>query len=85
MIKLPSCEGGEVVEDDGVVVFGFALYERMRIQEQPPARYARRPPSQEGSLGYLFIICFASILSVACGTARKRALSMSLPVTRQIP
>lgn len=28
---------------------------------------------------------FASRLSVACGTARKRALSISFPVTRQIP
>lgn len=28
---------------------------------------------------------FASILSVACGTARNRALSINLPVTRQMP
>lgn len=34
---------------------------------------------------YLFIICLASMLKVACGTARKRALSISLPVTRQMP
>ncbi len=31
------------------------------------------------------IIFFASMLSVAWGTARRRALSISLPVTRQIP
>ena len=30
-------------------------------------------------------ICFASMLNVACGTARKRSLGMSLPVSRQMP
>ncbi len=34
---------------------------------------------------YFFIFVFASMLSVACGTARRRALSISLPVTRQMP
>ena len=34
---------------------------------------------------HLFIICFASMLSVACGTALNLALSISLPVTRQMP
>src|SRR5215204_5015700 len=37
------------------------------------------------TLNYLFIICLASMLKVACGTARKRALSINLPVTRQMP
>ena len=35
---------------------------------------------------YYFITpILASMLSVACGTARKRALSINLPVTRQMP
>ncbi len=34
---------------------------------------------------YLFIMCLASMLSVACGTAFSRALSISFPVTLQIP
>ena len=36
-------------------------------------------------LSYFTAPILASILSVACGTARKRALSISFPVTRQIP
>ncbi len=37
------------------------------------------------SLSYLTAPIFASMLNVACGTARKRALSIRRPVTRQIP
>ena len=35
----------------------------------------------------MFYLCifFASILNVACGTALRRSLSISFPVTRQIP
>ena len=36
-------------------------------------------------ISYLFIICLASMLRVACGTARNLALSINLPVTRQMP
>jgi hypothetical protein len=34
---------------------------------------------------YLLPPILASMLKVACGTARKRALSISLPVTRHTP
>ena len=43
-------------------------------------RRIENPPSN-----YLFIVCLASMLSVACGTAFNLALSISFPVTRQIP
>lgn len=56
----------------GVHCFLFPIYKKKGGSFEPP-------------FFYLFIICFASILSVACGTALSRALSMSLPVTRQIP
>ena len=34
---------------------------------------------------YLDPLILASMLKVACGTARKRALSINLPVTLQMP
>lgn len=34
---------------------------------------------------YFFCVSLASMLSVAWGTARRRSLGMSLPVTRQMP
>ena len=34
---------------------------------------------------YFLVLALASMLSVACGTARSRSLGMSLPVSRQMP
>jgi hypothetical protein len=40
----------------------------------------RRFPFRGGGANYLLPPIFASMLNVACGTARKRALSINLPV-----
>ena len=48
------CEGGEDVEDGrGGCSLVFHPKNCCGTQKQPPSRYARRPPSQEGSFAML--------------------------------
>ena len=52
--KLPSCEGGEVPKARGGCFLVLESKTGSNTKKQPPARYARRPPSQEGIYAILF-------------------------------
>ncbi len=41
--------------------------------------------NQRRMVHFLFLASFASMLNVACGTARNRSFGINLPVSRQIP
>ena len=54
LVILPSCEGGEMPKAWGCCSLLFEINQYAVTKEQPPPRYARSPPSQEGSLKKLY-------------------------------
>src|SRR5690606_26710986 len=78
---------GDTVLKRGKNTFYFLLCFRTGLSG---VRVKKSAPVQDAfnsifKVNYLFIIFLASILKVAWGTARRRALSISFPVTLQIP
>ena len=73
-----DCMGDIKIRETRVVYRESLIEDRYTIND-------KRFTVNTGRITYLFIVCLASMLSVACGTAFSLALSISFPVTRQIP